>query len=429
VTFVESRRDPAIQGILGTSEVRSLDQRSEIDSGGLSMWLTILAAAFAAFGDDEGFVKLFADDGPPKGWRVTEWNDVAKNAPKEVQWSASKGVLKPGSRRGTWLFSEKEYADFILEFEIKLTERGNSGVALRAPRFGDPAFDGMELQFADFRYNTSAKDSELTGGIYRAIAPTKQVYKPTEWNTCRIELVGTRLKATINGELVQNVDLSKFDKTVERHDKSAAPPIKDRPKKGHIGFQHLSRNNEPIEIRNVRIKEIKQSKAAAPELETSLEPTFAVLAPKAWNRDSGGVENHQWVEFVSKGVRIRVQDDSAGIGDILAGPDRGVKKDDPTLEVIHGVHLGKKETIEEDFQDYKEDKPVPFDCKLGMGRWSAFSGTQGAVFKTKVRGIRATVQSATRSVVFRCTCPESEWTTWRPIFEKIVTSAGPGKRQ
>ncbi len=33
-----------------------------------------------------------------------------------------------------------------------------------------------------------------------------------------------------------------------------APAIKDRPRRGHIGFQHLSRNNEPVMIRNVKLK-------------------------------------------------------------------------------------------------------------------------------------------------------------------------------
>jgi hypothetical protein len=199
---------------------------------------------------------LFPQDGAPQGWVVRAWNDVSKPAMGEVAWSVKEGVLQPGKQRGTWLMSEKEYADFILEFEIKLTERGNSSIALRAPLQGDPAFDGMELQFADVRYNPEAKASELTGGIYRAIAPTKQVYKPTEWNTCRIELRGMRFKATINGELVQDVDLTQFDQPVKRHDGTDAPPVKDRPKKGHIGFQHLSRNNEPIWIRNIRLKEL-----------------------------------------------------------------------------------------------------------------------------------------------------------------------------
>ncbi len=217
--------------------------------------LTCLAALASAA--DDGFVPLFPADGPPKGWVVTEWNDLAKPAAKGVAWTVKDGVLTPGKLRGTWLVSEKEYTDFVLAFDVKLTELGNSGVALRAPMKGDPAFDGMELQVADFRYNQFAMKSELTGGVYRAIAPTKQVYKPTEWNTVRIELKGTHLKATVNGDVIQDVDLSKFDKVVKRHDGTDAPPIKDRPRKGHLGFQHLSRNNEPVLIRGARIQELK----------------------------------------------------------------------------------------------------------------------------------------------------------------------------
>ena len=152
--------------------------------------ISILAAVLlaASVNGEDGFVKLFPNDGVPKGWVVTEWNDLSKRAPAEVTWECKDGVLTAGKKRGTWLVSEKVYTDFILEFEVKLTERGNSGVALRSPMKGDPAFDGMEFQMADLRYNTAAKDSELTGGIYRAIAPTKQVYKPTEWNSVKVEL-------------------------------------------------------------------------------------------------------------------------------------------------------------------------------------------------------------------------------------------------
>src|SRR4029077_10866406 len=109
----------------------------------------------------------------------------------------------------------------------------------------------------DLRYNTQANESELTGAIYRAIAPSKQVYKPTEWNHCRIELRGTHLKVTLNGEVIQDVDLDKYDQPTKRHDGSNAPPVKDRPKSGHIGYQHLSKNNEPVLIRGARIKELK----------------------------------------------------------------------------------------------------------------------------------------------------------------------------
>src|SRR5438445_9625829 len=194
---------------------------------------------------EDGFVRLFPNDGETKGWTVGTWNDVSKPM-NDVHWTLKDGVLYSSKTRGNWLMSDKEYGDFILECEIKLGPKGNSGIALRAPMKGDPAFDGMELQVADFHYNEQAKDSELTGGIYRAIAPTKQVYKPTEWNKFRIELKGDHLKVTLNAEVIQDVDLDKYDQTVKRHDGSAAPPIKDRPRKGHIGFQHLSSDTGPV---------------------------------------------------------------------------------------------------------------------------------------------------------------------------------------
>lgn len=228
--------------------------------------LLVLAVLFttnsATEGDDEGWVPLFPADGAPAGWVVREWNDLAKEA-QGAAWTVKDGVLSPGGRRGTWLVSEKEYGDFILEFEVKLTELGNSGVALRAPMRGDPAFEGMELQFADYRYNPKATDAELTGGIYRAIPPAKQVYRPAEWNPCRIELRGRRLKATLNGVVIHDTDLDRFDQPVKRHDGSLAPPIKDRPAKGHIGFQHLSRENAPIWIRGARIHELAAASAQA----------------------------------------------------------------------------------------------------------------------------------------------------------------------
>ena len=222
----------------------------------IAVALSLITAAAA---DDDGFTPLFPDDWNGEGWFVTPWNDVSKRKKADAGtfWEVKDGVLRTRMSSGWWLISEKEYGDFEIQYEFKLTEVGNSGLALRAPLKGDPAFDGMELQMADFRYNTSAKDSELTGGIYRAIAPTKQVYKPTEWNAMHVTLRGNRLKAVLNGETIQDVNLDDYKETVKRHDGSDAPPIKDRPRKGHIGFQHLSRNNEPVMIRNAQIRELK----------------------------------------------------------------------------------------------------------------------------------------------------------------------------
>ena len=222
--------------------------------GLLGVVLFALAAPIPAVADETGFAPVFPKDGKPEGWVIRDWADVSKPAPAGAEWTVKDGVLTGSGARGCWLISEKEFGDFVLEYEFKLGPLGNSGCALRAPMKGDPAFDGLELQMADFRYNTDAKDSELTGGFYRAAAPVKQVYKPEEWNRMRIELSGSKAKVTLNGEVIQDVDLYKFQETVKRHDGSPAPPLKDRPRRGHIGFQNLSRGDAPVLIRNARIK-------------------------------------------------------------------------------------------------------------------------------------------------------------------------------
>ncbi len=206
---------------------------------------------------DDGFTQLFTKDGPPEGWVVRHWSDVSKPAAEGSKFEVNDGMLHGSPERGCWLVSEKEYGDFILEYEFKLGPTGNSGCALRTPMAGDPAFDGLEVQMADFRYNPKAKDSELTAGVYRAAAPSKQIYKPEAWNTMRIELRGPKLKVILNGEVVQDIDLATFKDTVQRHDGTPAPALKDRPQRGHIGFQELSRGGSHVLVKNARIKELK----------------------------------------------------------------------------------------------------------------------------------------------------------------------------
>jgi hypothetical protein len=213
---------------------------------------------------EEGFVPLFPKDGVPEGWLVRSWSDVSKPpANPDTKWIVKDGILHGGEPRGSWLLSQKQYGDFILKFEFKLGPTGNSGCALRAPLFGDPAFDGMELQMADYRYNPQAKDSELAGGIYRAIAPRKQVYKPTEWNTYTVTLKGPRLHVVLNDEVIHDLNLDEQDQVVVRHNGQPCPKVKDRPRKGHIGFQELSRGAEHALIRNARIKVLDKPEDSA----------------------------------------------------------------------------------------------------------------------------------------------------------------------
>jgi hypothetical protein len=217
--------------------------------------VVLLAGCTHMSGPTHG-TNLFPDDRIPDGWIVRHWADVANPPPEGAVWSVEKGTLRGSPQRGAWLLSDKEYGDFRLKFEWKLPERGNSGVALRAPLHGDPAFDGLELQMVDPRYfkpETPPKPSELSASLYRAIAPKQQLYKPNDWNSYDITLRGSHIKVIFNGVLVQDADLSRETMHPKRHDDSDAPALKDRPLRGHIGFQELSRDGGQVQIRNIEL--------------------------------------------------------------------------------------------------------------------------------------------------------------------------------
>lgn len=224
-----------------------------------ALFVTSSLAADTKTTTEEGFKPLFPNDGIPEGWSVRDWADVKNPPPAGAVWKVIDGVLHGSEPRGTWLVSDKEYGDFTLKFEFKLGDRGNSGCGLRFPGAGDPAFDGLELQMVDPRYfpaDNKPLPSELTGALYRAVEPKKQVFKPGAWNTYEVTLQGTRAKVTLNGEQVVDINLHEVVTTLKRHNGKEVVPMKERPLKGHIGFQELSRGGDHVQIRHARIKEL-----------------------------------------------------------------------------------------------------------------------------------------------------------------------------
>jgi hypothetical protein len=218
------------------------------------VWVLALAPLAAWTAD---WQPLFPKDGVPTGWTVRKWDNLKNPADPGVVWKVEQGILHGSEPRGTWLISEAEYGDFVLEFEWKLGDQGNSGTALRSPLFGDPAFDGMELQMVDRRYypaNMEVTPAELTGSLYKAVAPKQQVYKPNDWNKYTITCRGDTVKVVLNDQTILDVNLEEQTAPTKRHDGSDAPPLKERPRKGHIGFQELSRGGGHVQIRNARIQ-------------------------------------------------------------------------------------------------------------------------------------------------------------------------------
>ena len=197
------------------------------------------------------YTPLFPKDGPPTGWSVRNWTDVAQEAPSGAGWRVENGILTSGTPRGSWLVSDVEYGDFTLECEFRLPELGNAGFAFRFPGAGDPSLHGFEIQWVDPRYfgtNYVARDQELSGAIFRAAAPLEQAYRPLDWNRFTLTAQGSRLIAELNGRTVLDTDLASRSEPLTH-----GLPLAQRPARGRIGFQELSRGTGRVEIRNARI--------------------------------------------------------------------------------------------------------------------------------------------------------------------------------
>lgn len=104
-------------------------------------------------------------------------------------------------KSGSWLRTEKQYSDFILDLEYKVNEKGNSGVFIRSGTERNPAFTGHEMQILDDAGREPKKWT--TGALYDVVPPTKNASRPAgQWNAVRIEARGPRVQIWINGEAV-----------------------------------------------------------------------------------------------------------------------------------------------------------------------------------------------------------------------------------
>jgi hypothetical protein len=145
--------------------------------------------------------------------------------------------------------SEREYGDS--------SSSTSSAWQVRQQRPRAPFADGRRSAFdgSNCRWLTSVtargEAKELTGSLYRAVEPRNRFIDPPNGTTTSL-LRGDRF-ARLNGVLIHDIDLTKQTTVVLRHDGKPAPAIKDRPRRGHIGFQELSRDDAHVQIRNAFI--------------------------------------------------------------------------------------------------------------------------------------------------------------------------------
>ncbi|CAM4129104.1 DUF1080 domain-containing protein [Zobellia nedashkovskayae] len=153
---------------------------------------------------------------PPKEWTVLfdgssfdGWKEYNKEGVSE-NWKLEDGamVFYPPTEREEGeafnLVTEKEYTDFILSLEWKISEGGNSGVfwgVNETPELSEAYQTGPEVQVLDNEKHPDAKNgtTHQAGSLYDMIAPSADVTKPVgEWNTMVITINHKEQKGSIS---------------------------------------------------------------------------------------------------------------------------------------------------------------------------------------------------------------------------------------
>ena len=192
---------------------------------------------------EQAFVPLF------DGKTLNGWTGDAK---KHFAVEAENLLCQKGCHGK--LITEREYADFVLRFEFRLTPGANNGLAIRAPQKGDAAFAGIELQILD---NTAEKykqlkDYQFHGSAYGVAAAKRGALKPVgEWNSQEVRVQGRQIQVILNGKKILDTNLDEAapgGKTVDGRDH---PGLSRQ--QGHVGFLC---HGDPVAFRNIRIQDL-----------------------------------------------------------------------------------------------------------------------------------------------------------------------------
>lgn len=190
------------------------------------------------------------------------FNPALSNAvDNERVWSISDGVITASKDAPLW--SDKAYDNFMLDLEFKNADGTNSGVIVHATDTADWIPHSVELQIADdyaAEWSKARPDWQCAAVFGHQAATKRTVKKPGEWNHYTITCVGKKIWIVLNGELVNEFDMSLYTSAKTNPDGSEIPawlsnPLATLPLHGRIGFQG-KHAGAPIYFRNIKIKEL-----------------------------------------------------------------------------------------------------------------------------------------------------------------------------
>ncbi len=146
------------------------------------------------------------------GWRqlfngknLNGWEVKNGTAAYEVKNGAIVGISQLNTPN-TFLCTEEDYSDFILELEVMIDAGLNSGIQIRSLSL--PKVDGGRVH--GYQVEIDPSERAWSGGIYDEarqgwLYPLsinesgRKAFKAEEWNRYRIEAVGNRIRTWVNG--------------------------------------------------------------------------------------------------------------------------------------------------------------------------------------------------------------------------------------
>lgn len=194
--------------------------------------------------------KEFKTDGVSDAWQI-EGDALVYTPPAEGE-----------EQKNHDLVTRKEYTDFVLILDWKISEAGNSGVfwgVSEDEKFGTGYQTGPEIQILDNDKHPDAKagTTHQAGALYDMVAPAKDVTKPVgEWNTMVITVNHKENKGsvTLNGTETVSFPVAndEWDAMVAKS-KFAGWDGFGKYTTGKIGLQD---HHNVVSFRNIKIKEL-----------------------------------------------------------------------------------------------------------------------------------------------------------------------------
>jgi hypothetical protein len=176
-------------------------------------------------------------------------------------WTVENGVLTASKDEAIW--TDKAYDDFVLDLDFMTAHGTNSGVIVHATDTKEWIPHSVEIQIAD-DYSDEWSKAPATwqcAAIFGHKAASKKMVKqPGEWNHFTITCKGQKISVALNGELVNECDMSEYTSAKTNPDGTEIPswlsnPLATLPTHGRIGLQG-KHAGAPIYFKNIRIKEL-----------------------------------------------------------------------------------------------------------------------------------------------------------------------------